>query len=425
MRVLWFTTIPPFTNRLGNPNMPHGSGTWVDSLRLAIRSNPTLKLGVAWDSETDYKPFEEDGTSFYSVLRPRRSGTIDSMIRRWLHTDEYPNGLSNCLNIIEEFKPDIIHVHGSENFFGKLIKETSIPVVISIQGILLVCERCYFGGFTFSDKFNSIVSRKFIRGTGSIHSYLTMKQSAYREMQILKACKYFIGRTEFDKNFVSLVNPNSNYYHCDDVLRSHFYSSKWSPESLETQIVYCNSSPFPYKGLDCLLNAINLLKTNGFPEIQLRISGQIQDSDIWAIIKRKVQALNLTNEVVWLGISSSDEIVSELKKANVFVLPSYIENSPCALGEAMLVGDPCIASYVGGVPSEICHGIDGLNFPAGDAYSLAGMIAKIFRNPSLAKSLSKGARITAKKRHDIPIIAKTIIDIYSDVIDDYYRKKDA
>ncbi len=425
MRVLWFTYTPSLivARKLGIP-IPVSEG-WVDSLKLALQSYSDLELGIVSPSEIDYETFHEDGTCFYNIPNPHQKGSLKVIYRRWLHTNEYKNGISSCLEAIEQFKPEIIHVHGSETFYGLITKETSIPVVISLQGILTVCEMFYFGGFTCKDKVNDIVSGNFLRGVGAVHKYLTLRESARRERKIMKTCKYFIGRTEFDKNFVSLINPISNYYHCDEVLRSSFYSAEWSPESNGLHRIYSiSSNPVPYKGLDCLLMACRILKSAGFSDIQLRLSGQLQGSDIWGIIKRKVETLNLTKEVVWLGKSSADTIVNELKKASVFVLPSYIENSPNSLGEAMMAGVPSVASYVGGVPSMIHHGEDGLLFPAGDSYSLAAMIAKIFRDPSLAETLARNAKNTAQKRHDPQKIASIMMSIYSDIIADSSKKRD-
>lgn len=417
MRVLWFTNIPllPVTRRLQNPNKV--TEGWNDALRLALQSYTNLELGVASVSAIDYEPFEEDRTVFYNILIPPQTGTIEAVYRRWLQRSEFHNGINKCLDIINSFKPDIIHIQGSEGFYGLIVKETSIPVILSIQGILSVIEKGYLSGYTFNDILMDTFSMYFIRGASAVHNNLSMKNSACREREIIRSCSYFTGRTEFDRNFVSLINSNSSYYHCDRILRPPFYSAEWAPEALDSHTIYCTTSPAPYKGLSCLLDACNILKTNGFSNIRLRVGGLIQNSGIWNFIKRKVKVLNLTNEVTWLGKSSPEMIISEMKRANVYVLPSYAENSPNSLAEAMLVGVPCVASYIGGVPSMIIHAKDGLLFPSGDSYSLAGMIAKILRDPLLAGTLSRNARITAQKRHDPQKIAATMMNIYSEIID--------
>jgi glycosyltransferase involved in cell wall biosynthesis len=422
MRVLCFTNIlpKPVTHKLGLPEI--FTGGWVENLRLALHKYSDLELGVATPSIFNYEPFEEDGTIFYNIHSLAQNGTWGSMYRRWLHTTNVSDGLKNCLEIINKFQPDIIHVNGSEDYFGLLAKETPIPVILSVQGILSIYNKFAFAGFSFQDILIDNFSKNGIRGISTIHRYLTMKNSATQEREIVKACKYFTGRTEFDKNFVSLLNPNSHYYHCDRILRPPFYSTDWCPPPSGGITVYCTTTPFPRKGLNCLLEACSILKVNGFPDLHLRISGQIQNSDIWGITKRKIKEYDLTDEVTWLGKSSADSISRELNRANVFVLPSYIENSPNSLGEAMLVGIPCVASYTGGVPSMITHGKDGLLFQPGDPFSLAAMIAKIIREPLLAKSLSENAKITARLRHDPEKIAITMVDIYSDIINHFPYK---
>ena len=61
----------------------------------------------------------------------------------------------------------------------------------------------------------------------------------------------------------------------------------------------------------------------------------------------------------------------ELRRAHVFAISSYIENSPNSLCEAMQAGMPCVATYAGGIPSLVEDGRTGLLFPPGDAPLLA------------------------------------------------------
>ena len=385
----------------------------MEGLRLELQSCPGIELGIASASDVHYEVFEEDRTKFYNIHTPAKNGSLASIYRRWFPIVEPANELKACLTIIEQFKPDVIHVHGSEGYFGTLAKKTSIPMVISIQGILTICELFYYGGLSIMERIEDISSVGFLRGIGTFHQHRYTKKMALREIQILKICRHFIGRTEFDKNFIGLINPNSVYYHCDEILRSPFYYGKWTPRETDKLIIYCTTGSVPYKGLDCLLDACHILKSNGITEIELRVAGPIQNSPTWHILQGKVRNLHLADDVTWLGICSAEIIVSELEKASLFVLPSYIENSPNSLAEAMLVGTPCVASSVGGVPSLVTHNKDGLLFPRGDAYSLAGMIAKLQREPGLARSISENARKIAHVRHDPQKIAGTMINIYN------------
>ncbi len=49
--------------------------------------------------------------------------------------------VNSYMSAIDDFKPDIVHVHGTENNFGLLRKyiDANIAVVCSIQGIITPC----------------------------------------------------------------------------------------------------------------------------------------------------------------------------------------------------------------------------------------------------------------------------------------------
>jgi len=426
MRILWLTNRPldPVNRKFNIPE--NVMGGWMDSLRIALQNSPDIHLGIASASNINFHWFQEQGVDYYNIPMPKQHGSIKAVYRRWLHTSDFPDAIPNCLKIIEEFKPDLIHLHGSESFYSDLTEsKLSVPVVISIQGILAVWELFYFGGYSISDKLRDILTPNFLRGISVVHNYININKAARRERKNIQNCKYFIGRTDFDKNFIQIHNykTQSNYYHCDEVLRSQFYKVNWIPKPNNTQIIYCLSSAFPYKGLDCLLMACHVLKNVGFNHFQLRISGDILNSSVGDALVRKVYKLNLKQEIVWLGQSSVETILDELTNANLFVIPSYIENSPNSLAEAMLVGVPCVAPYCGGVPSMVTHGKESLLFQPGDHFSLAGMMARILDDPTLAQQLSHQAKALALERHNPQNISIKMEHIYSQIIAHHSKLK--
>ena len=65
-------------------------------------------------------------------------------------------------------------------------------------------------------------------------------------------------------------------------------------------------------------------------------------------------------------------------KANVFVLPSAIENSPNSLGEAMMLGTPTVVSDVGGVKNMIDHEKEGYVYQPDASYMIAYYAGRFF-----------------------------------------------
>jgi L-malate glycosyltransferase len=129
-----------------------------------------------------------------------------------------------------------------------------------------------------------------------------------------------------------------------------------------------------------------------------------------------VRRLKLKEKVEFLGQLDSAQIVDELKKARVFVLPSFIENSPNSLAEAQLVGTPSVASFAGGVSDMIIHGETGLVYPAGDAEALARQIECIMTDDALAVRLSVNSRRASQKRHAPAAITDNLLKAYAEIL---------
>jgi glycosyltransferase involved in cell wall biosynthesis len=81
----------------------------------------------------------------------------------------------------------------------------------------------------------------------------------------------------------------------------------------------------------------------------------------------------------------------------------------------MLVGTPCVASYVGGIPSLLQDNEEGLLYSDGDPYALAGKIRYLFDHPDEAARMGRCARARARLRHDMSSTAKRLIHIYQEL----------
>ena len=415
LRILSFTNLPlpAVSAHIGEPAW-HLQG-WVEGLRVALKRIPGVQLGYASIGDREFSPFQIEESSYFCIKRPRLHRYVRAWYDQWQHDIQFDGALEQCIQIIDRFNPDIIHIHGTEGFYGLLKPLTNKPIIISIQGLLTACEKHFLRGYSIQDLIMEVFTKRFIRGIGILHQYWILQKAAQRELEIIRTNKNFIGRTDFDRDFINLINPASNYYFCQEVLRPEFYAARWNPEKLDNHTIFYVSGANSYKGLDCLLMAISILKER-IPNINLRVGGPIAGSHIWPWISRKVNHHEISNRITWLGTVSGEKVISELEQASVFVHPSYIDNSPNSIAEAMLVGVPCIASYVGGIPSMIKHEDNGLLFPSGEPYSLAARIFQVLTNPSLASHLSNNGRKIAMARHDPIAIADRLMEIYQTVI---------
>lgn len=125
-----------------------------------------------------------------------------------------------------------------------------------------------------------------------------------------------------------------------------------------------------YKGPDLALQALALLAQRGL-DVRLRWIGGGRQV---AAMKTLAERLGVEKRVEFLGQIARDRVLTELDRADVFIMPSRQEGLPRALVEAMARALPCIASAVGGIPELLD---DGELVPNEDATALAQRLAAL------------------------------------------------
>lgn len=406
MRILWFSVTPSLFNPKSNG---HNGGGWIASLEQIIRHEPTISLGVAFHfPKSDFK-YEREGVSYYPIPAYQ-----PSLLQRLLRKNNKMAMINHCLRIIEDFRPEIIQIFGSENDFGLLCQHTNIPIVIHMQGCLPPYHNALFpvGINKYDFYFTRGLSWNF-RWMG-IRSEPSFRKRAEQEIRTIQHCKYFMGRTEWDKGIVSLFNPYATYFHCEEALRDSFLKGTkcWSlPKNKKVQIISVISNPW-YKGMDLILKTANLL--NRFTELDFkwRVYG-VQDIRFY---ENKYSIYAKEVNVYTMGTVSKEELVNALCCSTLYVHPSYIDNSPNSVCEAQILGLPVLATNVGGLSSIVHDGETGILFPSNDPYTLAHLIKKLSANPDLCQSLSKAAIAQATERQNPENIRKTLLNIYQTIL---------
>ena len=339
--------------------------------------------------------------------------------REWCY---YPSApvRKKCSDIVRRFQPDVVHINGTEGSYGLLLAEGDIraPAVVSIQGVLGAVARYYCGGISFPDRLRSLSIRDLIR-----RDCLTARQRARArraqevERRVLLLDAVFTGRTRFDEAYLRALNSSATYYHCDRILRSPFYAIERDPNQIVPYSIFASTAAYPLKGFHCLLKAVGLLKEE-FPQIAVRVPGG-QPSNSWRAtgyqryLHGLIRSLNLEENVVTLGQLSAEAMAEELARAHVFAFPSFADNSPNSLAEAMLVGVPIVTSFSGGVSSMVRDNETALCFPTGNEVVMAQCLRMVFEDGHLAQRLGRNARDVAVERHDPQTIARKMLDIYA------------
>lgn len=272
---------------------------------------------------------------------------------------------------------------------------------------------------------------------GLIEQKFKWLRRAKWEREIFAANSAFIGRTVWDRAHTRRLNPKAQYYHCDELIRKPFYDAQWDISKINRHSIFASGASYPIKGFHVLVKAVALLRRE-FPDVTVRtplariyptLSGlkrfwkNCRSVGYARYLTDLVRAKGLEKQVIPLPDLDAGGMAEEFLKSHVFVLPSLIENSPNSLAEAMLVGTPSVASFVGGVPSMAKDSESALFFPSGDETVLAEQIRRIFLDDDLARSLSVGAREVARVRHSSKKIVDDMLNIYKSVASNFSDDK--
>lgn len=134
-----------------------------------------------------------------------------------------------------------------------------------------------------------------------------------------------------------------------------------------------------------------------------------------------IRRWKLENKVRFTGNLDAEEMKRRYLLSNVFVCPSTNENSPNSLGEAQILGVPCIASRVGGIPSMIPDEQCGILYPFEDTKALAAHICEVFAQGDAFDNTTM--QKMARKRHDPANNTQTLLEIYREVAEEERQRK--
>lgn len=167
----------------------------------------------------------------------------------------------------------------------------------------------------------------------------------------------------------------------------------------------------PRKNLATLVRAVAELRQRGVAT-KLYAAGETSDPEYNRLVLQTIEDLGVSKEVVLLGRVGQDEIMHQLTKASIFVLPSLQENAPMAIAEAMAVGVPVISSNVCGMPYMIDEGRTGYLVEPNDYRTYADRIQTLVGDDSLRRKISSSAQAEARRRYHPESVAAKTLDLY-------------
>jgi len=154
--------------------------------------------------------------------------------------------------------------------------------------------------------------------------------------------------------------------------------------------------PRPEKGLQYLIEALPRLKLKR--PWRLTIVGASEPHGHYQQqLVHLAEQRGVSDRIRWVGyVTYGPDMFVYLRQADILILPTLSEGTPRVLVEARANSLPIIATNVGGIPTSVTDGHDGLLVPPKDPDAIARAIERIVEDGELRRSLIRNGLQTAR-----------------------------
>lgn len=413
MKVLWISL------RLFDQNDEKQTAVWLKALAIKLSKIPGLQLGNISKSQNELKRCDFDSIQQWAL--PNFS--ID---KNGLPPQNIKNIYSEILN---DFKPDIIQVWGSENPLKLLpfIIEYPAAKVLTMQGVLGSIADKSLIGLSYKDVLKTIGIREIINRQNIYSVAKSFNEDAKLEAEMVKRSDFIITQSNWTESQIRHLNNKAKYFRVQRELRSDFINAekKWTDFHHEKPIIYSAAVGYTLKGLHIIVKALSIVKLY-YPNVELRLAGAIGRTD-WLgdgylrLILKYIKSNGLENNVTWLGAISSKDIILNLQQSSVFVNPSFVESYSMVVAEAMSIGTPSVISYAGAMPELAEDKKEALFFTPGDFKQLAFCINSLLKDMNLSSKISVAAQERSNLRLNKMDNALEQYTIYKEILSIKYN----
>lgn len=411
MTVFWLLNFlpPPMARALDLP--VQASGSWVMALQQALEEQPVRLILCAYSPAVSETQRREIGGVVYLAL-PAAGGK--EALQAALAAEQ----------------PDLLQIFGTENDHAVWALENFAPqkTLLYIQGLAGPCGEHMADGLPPRFLRRQRMKERLAARTGGatvrqLREGLLEKGEA--EKKVFALARNVLGRTEWDKAFTASVNPQARYYKLNEILRAPFYSGGWQRDPLRRPRIFVSQGNIPLKGLHRVIEALPAIAAR-YPDVQVDVAGWppprkgalLQPVMNWlaeypGYLDQLARRLGVADRIRYTGVLNAEAMKTCFLQSSVFLLPSSLENSPNSLGEAMLLGMPCAAANVGGVPSMMEDKKEGLLFDPARPDQMTQAVLALLDDPAGAEAMGKAARARAMADHDPKAIAAAQMALYN------------
>jgi glycosyltransferase involved in cell wall biosynthesis len=153
-------------------------------------------------------------------------------------------------------------------------------------------------------------------------------------------------------------------------------------------------------------------------DLHLVLVGHVTNDAYRADLQAMIAKSGISDHVTLIpGLpGQGKELVDAYHGSDVFLLPSIHEPFGIVILEAWASGLPVVASRVGGIPSFVEDGRDGLLFESNNASDLAERLTEVLSDGDRAASLATSGQQKALRDYSWDSITRQLVEIYEEAM---------
>lgn len=338
--------------------------------------------------------------------------------------------------VMDKFKPDILHIFHAQNLSSAIIDEAcerGIPVVCSTTDFWFVCPivqlkrpdgsvcrgpgegarnclTCYTPNlYPPQSQFEEAVSRKYPPLAPLFRSLPPLRRMLFNVYKARKRPSAIDATVKRPAVLRDAANKTRGIMVPTKLMRDIFVENgiradliEHVPFGIDTAplIPYQQKVPstllrigfigtlFEHKGTDLLIKAFHALPQEA--RAVLKIYGDPnQFPEYGALLQKLAADGRQRDKIEFCGTFPNERLGEVLANLDVLVVPSrWYENTPLVIQSSLATRTPLIVTDLGGMSEIVKHGHNGLLFTLNDVESLRRQLQSLLDDPSLAKCLS-------------------------------------
>jgi glycosyltransferase involved in cell wall biosynthesis len=287
--------------------------------------------------------------------------------------------------LLKEIQPDIVHGQGTERDCAMAAVLSGFPNIITLHGNMRI-----------------IAHRREHRK--SIYHQL----AAVLETFCLKRTNGVVAISSYTEQLVTSLA--SKTWLLPNAVDSRSFDITLHPPSVP-RLLFVGSIIEGKNPLGLIDACLPFLRAN---RCSLALAGQFDASSEYGVaFQSKVNAFP---NIEYLGFLGRDKLAAEFAKSSVLILPTFEDNCPMVVLEAMAAGLPVAASRVGGVPDLVDHQITGLLFDPENMENIRECIEFLISNPEFRSTAGQAGKRKALEEFHPSRIAQRHLEIYQEVL---------